>query len=258
MGLARVASAAPVTKKIPVGLELYTVRNECKADLAGTLAAVSKIGFRAVEFAGYWGHSAKDIRKMLDDNGLLACGSHTPYGDVQPGKFQATIEFNQTIGNKFVIVPDMTDKTRVGWLKRAAEFNELSDKLKPLGMSIGYHSHAHDFQMVEGELPWEIFGENTNPAVVMQLDTGNCSEGGGDVLKELKKFPGRTRSIHVKPFGAGPEAVITEDKLDWAAIFHFCETQGGTEWYVIEHETSQKPLDAMQRTYAVLQKLGKV
>jgi sugar phosphate isomerase/epimerase len=83
-------------------------------------------------------------------------------------------------------------------------------------------------------------------------------DGGGDPLAEMKKFPGRTRSIHVKPHGAGPDAVITEDKIDWTAIFDFCESKGGTEWYVIEHETSKTPLDVLKRTYVVLQKLGKV
>jgi sugar phosphate isomerase/epimerase len=258
LGLASRATAETEQKKIPVGVELYTVRNECKADFPGTLAAVAKIGFHAVEFAGYWGRSASEIRKMLDDNGLVACGSHTPFDQVQPEKIQATIEFNQTIGNKFVIVPDMTGKTRQEWLNKSKQFNDLADQLKPLGMSIGYHSHFHDFHAVEGEFPWDIFGENTKPEVILQLDTGNCMDGGGDPMTEMKKFPGRTRSIHVKPHGAGSEAVITEDKIDWTAIFDFCETKGGTEWYVIEHETSQKPLETLTRTYAVLKKLGKV
>jgi sugar phosphate isomerase/epimerase len=195
---------------------------------------------------------------MLDDNGLVACGSHTPSEMVQPGKLQATIEFNQIIGNKFIIVPDMTGKTRRAWLDKAKEFNDLAAQLKPPGLSIGYHSHFHDFHPVEGELPWEIFGAHTGPEVILQLDTSNCCDGGADPLTELKKFPGRTRSIHIKPNGGGAEAVIGEDKIDWPAIFKFCETQGGTRWYVMEHETSQQPLETMRRTFAALKKFGKV
>ncbi len=257
-GCATQNSASSARTKIPVGVQLYSVREDCKKDFSGTLAALAKMGYPGVEFAGYWDRSAADIRKMLDDNGLVACGSHTPSEMVQPDKLQATIEFNQTIGNKFIIVPDMTGKTKQVWLDKAKQFNDLAGQLKPLGLSIGYHSHFHDFHPVEGELPWEIFGANTSTDVILQLDTSNCCDGGADPLTELKKFPGRTRSIHIKPNGGGPEAVIGEDKIDWHAIFAFCETQGGTQRYVMEHETSQQPLATMQRTFAALKNFGKV
>jgi sugar phosphate isomerase/epimerase len=246
-------------KKIPVGVELYSVREDCKKDFPGTLAAIAKMGYPGVEFAGYWNRSAVEIKKMLDDNGLVACGSHTPSEMVlSPAKLQATIEFNQTIGNKFIIVPDMTGKTRQVWLDKAKEFNDLAAQLQPLGLSIGYHSHFHDFHLVEGEMPWNIFGENTSPDVILQLDTSNCCDGGGDPVAELKKFPGRTRSIHIKPNGGGPEAVIGEDKIDWASVFEICETTGGTQWYVVEHETSKQPLETVARTFTALKKFGKV
>jgi sugar phosphate isomerase/epimerase len=245
-------------KKIGIGLQLYSVRMECKADFPATLATIAKIGYSGVEFAGYWNRSAAEIKKMLDDNGLIACGSHTPFENVHPDKLAATIEFNQIIGNHFIIVPDMSGKTRQTWLDKAKQFNDIAARLQPLRLSIGYHSHFHDFHLVEGEAPWEIFGENTNLEVILQLDTSNCCDGGADPLAELKRFPGRTRSIHVKPNGGGPEAVIGEDKIDWAGVFDFCETKGGTQWYVVEHETSQQPLAAIARTFAALKKIGKV
>jgi sugar phosphate isomerase/epimerase len=244
-------------KKIPIGVQLYSVREECKNDFPGTIAAVAKMGYAGVEFAGYWNRSATEIRKMLDDNGIVACGSHTPSELVAPDKLQATIEFNQIIGNKFIIVPDMTGKTKKVWLQKADYFNSLAAQLKPLGLSIGYHSHFHDFHSVEGEMPWDIFGANTSADVILQLDTSNCCDGGADPMTELKKFPGRTRSIHIKPNGGGPEAVIGEDKIDWPAIFGYCETQGSTQWYVMEHETSKQPLPTMARTMAALKKFGK-
>jgi sugar phosphate isomerase/epimerase len=260
LGLAGCATggSSSAGKKIPVGVQLYSVREDCKKDFPGTLAALAKMGYPAVEFAGYWNLSAMEIKKLLDDNGLIACGSHTPSEMVQPDKLQATIEFNQTIGNKFIIVPDMTGKTKQVWLEKSKYFSDLAAQLKPLGLSIGYHSHFHDFHPVEGEMPWEIFGENTSEDVILQLDTSNCCDGGADPLTELKKFPGRTKSIHIKPNGGGPEAVIGEDKIDWPAIFEFCETQGGTQWYVMEHETSTQPLDTMRRTFDALKKFGKV
>ena len=258
LGLSGCATSGMCKKKIPLSVQLYSVRNECKADFPGTIETVAKIGYRGVEFAGYWGRSAKEVRKMLDDNGIVASGTHTASELVQADKLKETIEFNQIIGNKFIIVPDMTGKTRQEWLDKSKYFNDLADQLKPLGLYIGYHSHFHDFHPVEGEAPWDIFGENTKPEVILQLDTSNCVDGGADPVTELKKFPGRTRAIHIKPSGGGPEAVIGEDKINWPAVFEICETTGGTQWYVVEHESSKQPIEAVRRTYAALKQLGKV
>ena len=258
LGLAGCATSGSARKKIPVGVEMYSVRNECKADFPGTIAAVAKIGYKGVEFAGYWGRSAREIRKMVDDNGLVTCGTHTPYADLQPDKIDATIEFNQILGNKFVICPSMTAKSKLEWLDKAREFNELSDKLRPLGLWIGYHAHAHDFQKFDGETAWDIFFSNAKKAVIMQLDTSNCREGGADPVEVLHRYPGRELTIHIKPNGGGPESVIGEDKINWEGVFKFCETKGDTKWYVVEHETSKDPIETLTRTYAVLKELGKV
>ena len=139
LGLAGCATgntSSAVKKKIPVGLELYSVRESCKTDLPGTIAAIAQMGYAGVEFAGYWGSSAQEIRKMLDNDGILACGSHTAHELVQPDKLQATIEFNQIIGNHFIIVPDMSGQTRQFWLDRAKEFNDLADQLQPLDVGL--------------------------------------------------------------------------------------------------------------------------
>lgn len=245
-------------KKIPIGLQLYSVRNECKADFPGTIAAVAKIGYKGVEFAGYWGRSAKEVRQMIDDHGLVTCGTHTQFADLQPEKIDATIEFNQIIGNKFIICPYMTGKTREEWLSRAKLFNDLADKLKPLGMWTGYHAHKQDFSLIGGESAWDIFFGNTKPDVIMQLDTSNCREGGADPVAVLEKYPGRTRTIHMKPNGGGSEAVIGEDKIDWEGVFKHCETKGNTDWYVVEHETSKQPLDTVKRMFEAFRVRGKV
>jgi sugar phosphate isomerase/epimerase len=252
------AAPANPARKIPFGLQLYTLREECKTDLPGMLSAVGKIGFKGVEFAGYQGYSAKDLRKLLDDSGLVACGTHTPYESVLGDKLQETIEFNKVIGNKFLIVPWMTGKTKQEWLDKATLFNELAEKVKPAGMWIGYHAHAHDFEKFDGESAWDLFFGNTRPEVIMQLDTSNCLEGGANPLEVLKKYPGRARTIHVKANGGGPEAVVGEDKVPWKEVFAFCEGPGKTDWYVLEHETSKEPLATVKRSYAALKAMGKV
>lgn len=250
---ARAASAG----KIPIGLQLYSIREQCEKDLAGMLKAVSRIGYKGVEFAGYYGHSAKDIRKMLDDNGLVTCGTHTPYESVQPDKLQDTIEFNRTIGNKFLIVPWMEGKTKQEWLDRAKFFNDLVEKVKSQRMYVGYHAHAQDFKKFDGSSAWDLFFGNTKPEVVMQLDTSNCRDGGADPVAVLKQYPGRALTIHLKASGGGPEAVIGEDKVDWKEVFAFCETKGKTQWYIVEHESSKEPVGAVGRCFEALKRMGK-
>ncbi len=256
--LTSAAQAAARGKKIPVGLQLYSIRNLCEKDTAGMLKAVSQIGYRGVEFAGYYGHSAKELRKMLDDNDLVACGTHTTYESVLGDKLKETIEFNRTIGNRFLIVPWMESKTKQEWLDKALLFNTLAVKLKSARMLIGYHAHAHDFEKFEGETAWDLFFGHTRPEVIMQLDTSNCCDGGADPVAVLHKYPGRARSIHLKASGGGPDAVIGEDKVNWKEVFAFCEGPGKTEWYVVEHESGSDPLNAIKRSFEALRKLGKV
>jgi len=257
LGVAPRAQAA-AGKKIPVGLQLYSVREQCKTDLPGVLAAVSKIGYRGVEFAGYHGRSARELRKLLDDNGLIACGTHTPYESVLGDKLKETIEFNHTVGNPYLIVPWMNEtQSKQEWLKRAGLFNDIADKVKADGMWVGYHAHAHDFKQIEGVSAWDLFFGNTKSEVIMQLDTGNCCVGGADPVAVLKKYPARARTIHLKPHGGGPEAVIGEDKVDWKAVFAFCEGKGKTQWYIVEHETGKDPLETVKRNFEALKQLGK-
>jgi sugar phosphate isomerase/epimerase len=152
----------------------------------------------------------------------------------------------------------MQNKTKQEWLDKAKLFNEVADKVKGEGMYVGYHAHAHDFEKFEGETAWDLFFGNTKADVVMQLDTSNCTEGGADPVAVLKKYPGRAKSIHLKASGGGPDAVIGEDKVDWKNVFEFCESKGKTQWYVLEHESSKNPVDAITRSFAALKKLGKV
>lgn len=232
-------------KKIPVGLQLYSVRADCAKDLPGTIEKVAKMGYDGVEFAGYYDYKAEDLRKLLDENGLVCCGTHTAMDTLSDANLAATIEFNQTLGNKYLIVPWLKpDDTnpKAAWRRHAERFNELAEKVTPEAMVVGYHCHAHDFHTVDGEVPWEILFDNTRPEVVMQLDTGNAMSGGGDPVKYLKKYPGRAATVHLKEYSeTNKNALIGEGDLPWQEIFTLCETIGGTRWYIIEEEKDAYP-----------------
>lgn len=255
-------SAASDGGKIPVALQLYSVRKELAKDVPGTIAAVAKIGYKAVEFAGYYNQDAKTLRKILDDNGLKCCGTHTALATLLGDKLQETIEFNQTLGNKFLIVPGLpkeNTKSRQAWQDTAKLFNELSEKVQPQGMRVGYHNHTIEFNALDGELPWDTFFGNTKAEVVMQFDTGNAMHGGGDARVFLKRYPGRAATVHIKPYSkVNADAIIGEDEMPWADIFQLCETIGKTECYIVEYEReAMPPLVGVEKCFQAMQKLGK-
>lgn len=244
-GCAKEEETKTVTMKVkgrmPIGVQVYSVRSAAEKDLPGTLAKIAQIGYNGVEFAGYYGHNAKDIRKMLDDNNLVCCGTHTQYADLADDKLAATLDFNETLGNKYVIVPwlqgDEKD-LKNSWLKYAERFNVLADKLKARKMMVGYHAHAHDVHPLDDTTSWDVFFSNTSKDVIMQLDTGNVMSGGGDPVATLKKYPGRAVTVHLKEYSAtNPNALLGEGEVKWVEIFRLCRTLGGTKWYIIEAET---------------------
>jgi sugar phosphate isomerase/epimerase len=262
---------------IPIALELYSVRNELARDVRGALQAVARMGYQGVEFAGPRGvpphHSAGELKTLLDESGLVCCGWHTPFSLVQDDALDETIAFNRTLGNDKIIVPGIPAElrqTRDDWLKLADFFNRLAEKLAAHGMMTGYHNHHVEFSPLEGELPWDTFFGNTQPSVIMQLDTGNAVYGGANILELLTKYPQRAVTVHLKPYSfsaakanpadahAGFQPIIGADETPWDEVFRACETVGGTQWYIVEYESdAYPPLEAVDRCLQALRAMGK-
>jgi sugar phosphate isomerase/epimerase len=232
--------AEDAKKKIPIGLELYSVRAELPKDFTGTIEKIGKMGYQGVEFAGYynWDKKPKELRKLLDDNGLKCCGTHTALKTLQGDNLKATIELHKTLGNKFLICPSLNAKDAAGWMNLAKEFNDIAARAKESDMLVGYHSHPGDYKKYDGKTAWEIFFDNTNPEVVHQLDVGNTLEGGGDPYAMLKKYAGRTKTTHIKEFGGDKNAAIGEGTIDRNKLLDLYEKVGGTEWYIVEYENA--------------------
>jgi len=230
--------------------------------LPGTLEAVAKMGYEGVEFAGYYGREAKELRKLCDDLGLKVIGTHTGLNTLLGDELKRTVEFNQILGNPFLIVPGLPEErrnSRAAWLETAKIFNEIAEKVKPDGMVTGYHNHAIEFSPMDGELPWDTFFGNTKPEVVMQLDTGNALHGGADPVPFLKKYPGRAATVHLKAYSStDSKALIGEDEIKWDEIFELCESAGGTEWYIVEQESyAFPPIECVDKCLQNLKKMGK-
>jgi sugar phosphate isomerase/epimerase len=254
------AWAAPA--RIPIAVQLYSVRLECAKDLPGTLAGIAKMGYGGVEFAGYHNRTAAELRKMLDDNRLRCAGTHIDLATLLGDNLQKTIGFNRILGNKLLIVPSLPPKnttTREGWLEMAKTFDDVAEKVKSHDMRVGYHNHNIEFKPLGGELPWDTFFGHTRKEVVMQVDVGNALEGGADPVAFLKRYPGRAASIHVKEYSkSNPKALVGQGDVNWKEIFQFLEKTGGTEWYIVEYEAQGvPPMEAIAACLENLRKMGK-
>ncbi len=252
-----------VVARIPIALQLYSVREACAEDLPGTVEAVAQMGYDGVEFHDYCAYSAQELHKMLNDNGLECCGSHLGIDQLLGDELMRAVEFSKELGTRFLICPALPEEYRNGksaWQETAQLFNEISARVRPLGMWIGYHNHRIEFTEMDGELPWDIFFGNTSEEVVIQLDTGHALAGGADPAKLLGQYPGRALTVHLKEHSAiNEEALIGEGDVCWEEIFRVCESPiGATQWYIVEQETYPcPPLEAVEGCLRNLREMGK-
>lgn len=248
---------------IPVGLQLYSVREDCARDLPGTLAAVAKMGYAGVEFAGYHGRTAQELRRMLDDLGLKCCGTHIPLDTLLGDALPQTAEFNLTLGNPYLVVPWLPEERRSSpdaWRATADLFNEIAQRLRPYGLRVGYHNHDIEFKpFPDGTLPFDIFFTRAAPEVIMQLDIGNAMHGGADPLVFLRRYADRAATVHLKEYSASnPVVALGEGDVPWEEVWAVCEVPGRTEWYIVEQESYPvPPLEVVARCLEALRRMGR-
>jgi len=220
--------SAAASTSIPVGLELYSVRDALKQDPDATLRAVAKMGYQAVEFyAPYfeWTETqAKQTRKLLDDLGLRCYSTHNDAEYFSPKNINRARDFNLILGSKYVVLAWSDPKSGVdGWKAIADTLNSAAETLSPSGLKPGYHNHQAEFTGAPGQRPIEIIAKNTQPTVMLQLDVGTCFEAGSDPVAWIRANPGRIRSIHCKEWsrdpGKGYKVLFGEGVADWKGIF---------------------------------------
>jgi len=250
-----VAAGAPLAfsaalrgaRTVPVGLELYSVRTELAKDLLGTVAAVGKLGYQVVEFyAPYldWtAETAKNVRKALDESGLVCHSTHNNGPSFTPDGLKKAIELNQIIGSTTIVMASAPRATTLdAWKQVADQLTAVSEQLKPLGMATGYHNHQVEWRPIDGTRPMDLLGANTPKSVVLQFDVGTCLEVGADPIAWITSHPGRIKSVHCKDWSAAAHYNVPfgEGDAPWKAIFDSVETTGGVEYYLIEQETGNE------------------
>jgi sugar phosphate isomerase/epimerase len=235
--------AADESRRIPVALQLFSVRKQCEADLAGTLARVKEIGFEGVELAGNYGHTAAEFRRLLDDHALICCGAHIPLPGLQAPNYQPTVDFLHGVGTRKAIVPGIPSSSTqdlTGWRGAATTLLDMEGRLRSDGLEIGYHNHAVEFRVLDGARPLDIFLRSA-PGVFFELDLGGAGYGGANPVEVLETYRKRVKMIHVKDYTATrPDLPIGSGSMDWPDLLREAQT-AAVEWYVIEHDSKSGP-----------------
>jgi sugar phosphate isomerase/epimerase len=244
-----------------IGVQLYTVRDAMKADFEGTLAKVAAIGYREVEFAGYFDHSPKDVRAVLDRNRLTSPSSHVSYEMVEK-KWPETLDTAQVIGQAYVVcssIPEAQRKDADGWKHTTELFNRAGEASQKAGIQFGYHNHDFEFagaNSVDGKLPYDLLLAETDPKLVkMEMDLCWITVGGQDPLAYFNRYPGRFPLVHVKDWTKdGHMADVGKGDIDWKRIFAQ-SGKAGIKHYFVEHDEPKSPFDSLRTSYNFLRDL---
>jgi len=278
---AHLAGRSPVAHAIDrVGLQLYTVRDAMKTDVEGAMAKVAATGYKEVEFAGYFDHSPKAIRAMLDQNGLVSPSCHVSYHFVEK-HWDDTIEAAKIVGHSYIICPWIDEKQRAqagGWKRAADLFNKAGEASKKAGIQFGYHNHSFEFDPTEslgGKLPYDFLLAETDPKLVaMEMDLCWISVAGKDPLAYFEKYPGRFPLVHVKDWvkdassptayqGAmgqsvkfgGRMADVGQGSIDWKNLFAH-SAKGGIQHHFVENDYPKSAFDDIKVSYDYLHALS--
>ncbi|MCS6953664.1 MAG: sugar phosphate isomerase/epimerase [Bryobacterales bacterium] len=252
-------------RKIPIGLELYSVRQDLAKDLPATVRAVAKMGYEGVEFFSpyfQWTPDyAKEVRKLLDELGIRCYSTHNSPRAFEGDGVERAIELNKILGSEFVIMASAGKVESLdGWKKVAETLNRAAERMRPAGLRAGFHNHQVEFRPLEGVRPIEVLAKNTGQDITLQLDVGTCLEAGGDPVKWIEQNPGRITSIHCKDWSPDPNkgyhVLFGEGAAPWRQIFDAAERVGGVQYYLIEQEGSAyPPLETVERCLANFRKL---
>ncbi len=247
---APLALAAPAGKTLPIGLELYSVRDQLTKDLPGTVTAVAKMGYQVVEFfSPYFAwtvEQAKETRKLLDDLGIRCNSTHNGMNAFTDDGISKAIDLNHALGVKYIVLASAGRINGLdGWRQLGDRLTQAMEKLRPAGLRAGYHNHQLEFTPIDGKRPMEVLAASTPKDFMLQLDVGTCVEMGSDPVAWIKANPGRINSLHLKDWAPGADkgykVLFGEGVCPWKQIFQAAESVGGAEYYLIEQEGSRFP-----------------
>jgi sugar phosphate isomerase/epimerase len=241
-----------------IGLQLYTVRAGLEADFDGTLARVAAIGYREVEFAGYFGRTAQQVRASLRRTGLVAPSAHISLNAIGSG-WEGVIENALAIGHSYLVVASLDGVTDIDGYRRIAErFNHAGEVAKRAGVRLAYHNHDFEFAPLAGRLPYDVLLEATDPRYVcFEMDLYWITKGGQSPLRYFARWPGRIQMVHVKDAAPAPPHRIADvgaGMINWQRILA-SGTQAGVRHFFVEHDDAPDPFASIAASYAYLRDL---
>ncbi len=270
-------------KKTLLSLQLYSVRDQMKKDPLATIKALSAIGYKDCEHAGYndqkrefYGYAPDEFRKILADHGMTMQSGHSVFGkqhwDADKGEltdlWKTTVEDSVKVGQKYIISPwlDVALRKNFEDLKRFMDaFNVCGEYCKQNGIRYGYHNHDFEFSLkLTSKRVYDIILENTDPKLVaQQLDIGNMYGGGGRALELLKEYPGRFELLHVKDEvdngkGGHESGILGTGMIGVQEVLKKAVGSGSTFYLIIEQEAYQgkDPVDCMKENFGIMKKWG--
>jgi len=252
----RTAHGAKIDK---IGIQLYTVRDQMKADFEGTLAKIAQIGYKEVEFAGYFDRTPADVRAILERNGLAAPSTHMMSDNTEGWK--KAIDLAKAVGHDYLVAPWIPEQRRMtldGWKRIGEEFNRVGQMAKDAGIQFAYHNHDFEFPKMEGQVPYDVLLQSTDPKLVqLEIDLYWITKAGQDPLAYFSRWPGRVPLVHVKDAMAGPERKMVDvgqGSIDWKRIFAKRD-QAGIKHFFVEHDQPPQPFDDVTTSFNYLKNL---
>jgi len=264
----------------PIGLQLYTVREEATRDLPGTLKKLAAVGYREVETAGFYGKSGKELRALLAEHGMTAPSAHAGM-DVIQKDMQKLIDGAAEVGAKYFVCafPGLPANTALPagktiangitldhWKWNAEQLNRIGELAKKAGLQAGYHNHNMEFRSYNGVVAFDQLLQWTDPALVtFELDLAWVVTAGADPFSYLKKHANRISLLHVKDLRK--DAITTTDelksqtievgrgKIDWKSIFAACDPKYLKHYFVEQENFTGSPVDAARLSYEYLSTL---
>ncbi|HVP49814.1 MAG TPA: sugar phosphate isomerase/epimerase [Candidatus Bathyarchaeia archaeon] len=256
-------------KPFPVGVQLYTVRQQAESDLQATLAHIAMIGYNEVET--YWNvytHPADKLRKMIVDNGLTVPSGHFDY-DGLATKF----DYAKELGVQYMVCPmlpkDMWTSAD-GFKKAAAQFNKWGEQAKSMGMQFGFHNHNYEFQKFGNQTGFDILTTEADPKLVcLEMDCYWITQSGNDPVAMLKKYGNRIQLVHLKDRKAGfpttqmlaPDAEhfteVGSGTINWKAVIETAQQTGVKHFFVERDNGDLPPFESLRVSYDYLSKLMK-
>ena len=251
--------------KLPVSVQLWSVKDTLKNDFHGTLKSLAEMGFDGVEFAGDFGPYSNNpaaLRAKLSEFGLVASSAHIGFDALSENTIDSTLLFYKTLGVNTLYIPwDERAWHPEGVKSLVKELTKVSDYATHFDMKIGFHNHNKEFNAFNNATFWDYIATNTPKTMPLQLDIGWVNYADKDPIYFIKKYPNRTLATHIKVRtikGSNMSPIIGENNIDWSAIIDTLESHGDTKWLVMEQEEYPNGLTPLQSVAKSKQNLDKI